>query len=147
MKKTGTIKWFSQKKKYGFIVDDDNNTFFFHQDKVINPIDYEPSTRDIVDFETFPSKRGERAKDISLKVLGESNKFKCPSCKEDIIPKIIEKRKKRNLIIRPIVKCSVCENCNYEIEEHIENEEELTFLLFKVLFVITLLLITGCFFF
>lgn len=140
--KKGTVKWYSQKKKYGFIIDENDNEYFFHAEKnkdksIKNNIDI----RDIVQFVPFESKKGLRAKNIKILIKGEANKFVCPSCKEEVIPKIIETERKRNIFFLDIKKSSICPNCEHHIETHSESEQEKIELTFKILLVISLIFI------
>lgn len=139
-RKRGRVKWYSKKKKYGFVVDKQNIEYFFHSDRMPkgSPI---PKVKDIVEFTPLSGKRGEKATDIKILVNGEAEKFRCPSCHEEIVPKIIEKERKRGKFVTEIRNASICPNCDYEFDEYIENEQEKINLLFKVLFLISLTLV------
>ncbi len=139
-RKRGRVKWYSKKKKYGFVVDKQNEEYFFHADRLPKdaPI---PKVKDIVEFTPLYGKRGKKASDLKVLLNGEAEKFRCPSCHEEIIPKIIEKDRKRGKFVTEIKNASICPNCEHQFDEYVENEQEKINLLFKVLFLISLTLI------
>jgi len=142
----GKVKWYSKRKKYGFIVDEKNKEFFFHSDRLPKGSKI-PKAKDIVEFTPLFDKRGSKATDLKIILKGESEKFRCPSCHEEIIPKIKEKNRGRGLLIKIIKNSSICPNCNYEFDEFVENEQERINLLFSVLFVVSLILLVLYFIF
>jgi cold shock CspA family protein len=144
-RKRGRVKWYSKKKKYGFVVDKQNAEYFFHSDRLPknSPI---PKVKDIVEFTPLDGKRGKKAADIKVLLNGEAEKFRCPSCHEEIIPKIVEKERKRGKFVTEIRNSSICPNCDHEFDEYVENEQEKINLLFKVLFLVSLTLLLILFF-
>jgi cold shock CspA family protein len=144
-RKRGRVKWYSKKKKYGFVVDKQNEEYFFHADRLPKdtPI---PKVKDIVEFTPLYGKRGKKASDLKVLLNGEAEKFRCPSCHEEIIPKIIEKDRKRGKFVTEIKNASICPNCEHQFDEYVENEQEKINLLFKVLFLVSLTLLLILFF-
>lgn len=65
---TGTVKWFSEQKGYGFITPDDGGKdLFIHYSNIIgdgfrNLIDGQP-----VEFETVEGRKGMEASDVKLR--------------------------------------------------------------------------------
>lgn len=58
---TGTVKFFNQAKKFGFITDDaDQKEYFVHAQGCLTPI----SDKDKVQFELIPDKRGLKAVNV-----------------------------------------------------------------------------------
>lgn len=140
-RKRGRVKWYSKRKKYGFVVDKQNQEYFFHSDRLPKGTQI-PKAKDIVEFTPLTGKRGNKAANLKVLLEGEAEKFRCPNCHEEIIPKIIEKERVRGKLVTEIKNASICPNCEHEFDEYVENEQEKINLLFKVLFLVCLALIT-----
>jgi len=63
--KTGTVKWFNEKKGFGFIESEERDYFVYYKD--INTAGFK-TLRDgqAVNFEPSPSERGFAAKNVTL---------------------------------------------------------------------------------
>ena len=57
----GTIKWFSEKKGYGFIETEDQEEFFFHQTDIEQHGFFGLQKADRVSFEVTETQRGKKA--------------------------------------------------------------------------------------
>jgi len=61
----GTVKWFNEKKGYGFIVPDgDNQDVFVHYSAILSDGFKTLNEGDKVQFELFRGDKGVRAKDV-----------------------------------------------------------------------------------
>lgn len=60
---TGLVKWFSNEKKFGFIVGSDKQEFFFHISGVTSKIP-PPMEGEKVEFEVTDSPKGKRAVNV-----------------------------------------------------------------------------------
>jgi len=65
---TGKVKWFDNKKKYGFIIkDDDGKDIFFHLSGISDPMLRNIVSADQnVTFSIIKDQKGERAIDVKL---------------------------------------------------------------------------------
>ena len=61
----GTVKWFSDKKGYGFIEQEDGQDIFVHYSSIDTPGFKSLSEGDKVSFEVQESERGPEAKNVS----------------------------------------------------------------------------------
>jgi len=66
----GKVKWFNNKKKYGFIIkDDDGKDIFFHIKGISDPMLRNIVTSDQnVTFSIIKDQKGERAVNVKLKL-------------------------------------------------------------------------------
>ena len=62
----GKIKWFDQRRGYGFIIgDDDNLEYFFHYSAIISSDDYKVLLQDQkISFDVDESEKGLKAKNV-----------------------------------------------------------------------------------
>lgn len=60
----GTVKWFSEKKGYGFISQDDGNDVFVHYSSIVMPGFKKLAEGDRVSFEVDEDNRGPKAKNV-----------------------------------------------------------------------------------
>jgi len=60
----GTVKWFSEKKGYGFITQDNGGDIFVHFSSIIMPGFKALAEGDRVSFEVEEDERGPKAKDV-----------------------------------------------------------------------------------
>ena len=60
----GTVKWFSDKKGYGFIEQEDGQDIFVHYSSIDTPGFKSLSEGDRVSFEVQESERGPEAKNV-----------------------------------------------------------------------------------
>jgi cold shock protein len=60
----GTVKWFSEKKGYGFISQDDGKDIFVHYSSIVMPGFKKLSEGDRVSFEVEEDNRGPKAKNV-----------------------------------------------------------------------------------
>ncbi len=60
----GTVKWFSDKKGYGFIEQEDGQDIFVHYSSIDTPGFKSLSEGDKVSFEVQESERGPEAKNV-----------------------------------------------------------------------------------
>ena len=58
----GKIKWFNQRKGYGFIIGEDEKEIFVHQTDIPNDITL--NEEDPVEYEIESSERGPKAKNV-----------------------------------------------------------------------------------
>lgn len=65
---SGTVKWFNEKKGYGFIERENEKDVFFHFSGLADP-DYNPQQNDDVSFEVEETERGLNA--IKVKLVTE----------------------------------------------------------------------------
>ena len=65
--KEGTVKWYSEKKGYGFISTDDNSEFFMHKSAIKDHGFFPLEKSDRVSFETKETNRGVQA--VNVRVL------------------------------------------------------------------------------
>jgi CspA family cold shock protein len=61
----GIIKWFNEKKGFGFVVGEDGTEYFVHISKIINT-KITPKENDKVDFEPKETMKGKQAFDVQL---------------------------------------------------------------------------------
>ena len=61
---TGKVKFFNQRKKYGFITGDDDADYFFHESGLTEGIYVKDE--DKVEFKVVDGDRGKKAVEISL---------------------------------------------------------------------------------
>lgn len=59
----GTVKWFNNKKGYGFIIGEDSKEYFFHHTGLLN--NYVPTEKDAVVFETKKGDKGMQAVNVT----------------------------------------------------------------------------------
>lgn len=90
----GKIKWFSQEKGFGFIVDEQGQDLFFGVRDIIGA--ELPSNLDQVEFEFRQGKKGPAATKISIisksKMVQNSNhsgKVDCYSCNKNVYPRMV----------------------------------------------------------
>jgi len=62
----GTVKWFSEKKGYGFISQDDGNDIFVHYSSITMPGFKKLAEGDRVSFEVEEDNRGSKAKNVQV---------------------------------------------------------------------------------
>ena len=62
----GTVKWFSEKKGYGFISQDDGNDIFVHYSSITMPGFKKLGEGDRVSFEVEEDNRGPKAKNVQV---------------------------------------------------------------------------------
>jgi CspA family cold shock protein len=60
----GTVKWFSEKKGFGFITQDNGGDIFVHFSSIITPGFKTLAEGDRVSFEVEQGDRGPKAKDV-----------------------------------------------------------------------------------
>ena len=60
----GTVKFFNQKKGYGFITGDDGDDYFVHHSQL--PTGIFPKENDKVSFEVKESEKGKQAENIQM---------------------------------------------------------------------------------
>jgi CspA family cold shock protein len=60
----GTVKWFSEKKGYGFISQDDGKDVFVHYSSIVMPGFKKLAEGDRVSFEVEEDHRGPKAKNV-----------------------------------------------------------------------------------
>ncbi len=60
----GTVKWFSDKKGYGFIEQEDGQDIFVHYSYIDTPGFKSLNDGDLVSFEVQESERGPEAKNV-----------------------------------------------------------------------------------
>jgi len=60
----GTVKWFSEKKGYGFISQDDGKDIFVHYSSIVMPGFKKLAEGDRVSFEVEEDNRGPKAKNV-----------------------------------------------------------------------------------
>jgi CspA family cold shock protein len=68
----GTVKWFDQKKKFGFITQDDGEEIFFHSSAILGPNELEKGDRVI--FDIVETQKGQKAECIR-RPQKEQNEF------------------------------------------------------------------------
>lgn len=62
----GTVKWFSEKKGYGFISEDDGKDVFVHYSSITMPGFKKLAEGDRVSFEVEEDNRGPKAKNVQV---------------------------------------------------------------------------------
>jgi CspA family cold shock protein len=60
----GTVKWFNEKKGYGFISQDDGNDIFVHYSSIVMPGFKKLAEGDRVSFDVEEDNRGPKAKNV-----------------------------------------------------------------------------------
>jgi cold shock CspA family protein len=89
-RQTGTVKWFSEDKGYGFITDPSGSDFYFHAKDIRGSI--LPTNGAVVLFESYEGKKGPAARSVEIQSQLEKNaddRISCPNCKKRIVPRII----------------------------------------------------------
>ena len=65
-KQQGKVKWFSSRKRYGFIVTKEGKDVFFHQNQLLSGSDGKPSNGQIARFHTRYTVKGLEALNVEL---------------------------------------------------------------------------------
>ena len=88
------IKWFSEEKGYGFLVDESGTDRFFGI-RDIKGVDL-PRNGDSVSFEKYQGKKGPAAKEVTIISRAEqakdSSKVQCPHCGKQVYPRLVTYR-------------------------------------------------------
>ncbi len=64
VKQEGTVKWFSSRKRYGFLVAGDGEEVFFHEEQVLNGKKWTPEEGQVVRFHTRREEKGLEALNV-----------------------------------------------------------------------------------
>ena len=65
-RETGTVKWFSRDKGYGFIASDSGGDVFVHYSEISDPGYHTLEENDRVEFTVEQGNKGPRAKDVTV---------------------------------------------------------------------------------
>lgn len=84
---TGTVKWFSQQKGYGFLAEPDGTERFFSAGAVIGQA---PQAGDQVSFRPAVGPKGPRAEAVSViaKRSRQDDRVTCRSCGRKMVPRM-----------------------------------------------------------
>lgn len=63
---TGTVKWFSREKGYGFIAGDNGADIFVHYSGLATEGDSYPEAGQRVDYDVEPTEKGTKAINVTL---------------------------------------------------------------------------------
>jgi len=90
----GKVKWFSQEKGFGFIVNEQGQDHFFGVRDVVGA--ELPNNSDEVEFETRQGKKGIAATKITIKLKANtgrhsnhSGRMDCPQCSKNVYPRMV----------------------------------------------------------
>ena len=75
-KKIGYVKWFNDKKGYGFITTDDSEDIFVHFSNIDMPGFKQLDIGDKVEFEMEESKNGKGPEALHVKILIKDRRYK-----------------------------------------------------------------------
>jgi CspA family cold shock protein len=65
-KETGTVKWFSDRKGFGFITRDNGNDVFVHHKSIISDGYKTLNENDSVEFDVISTEKGEAASNVTV---------------------------------------------------------------------------------
>ena len=65
-KETGTVKWFSDRKGFGFITRDNGNDVFVHHKSIISDGYKTLKENDSVEFDVISTEKGEAASNVTV---------------------------------------------------------------------------------
>lgn len=140
MKEKGHIKWFSKNNNYGFITSPSGKDIYFkleniqgsrdELDKEKNKKSIIPENGDFVEYVYYEVDGASRAKKIMITQRSKSI-FICPSCNENIKPKIVFERNDMEQEIgqefqqrKPMH--TICPNCFTILEEYETSSDKLS---------------------
>jgi cold shock CspA family protein/rubredoxin len=124
---TGTVKWFSEVKGYGFVIAEDGVDHHFAVSDVQGAT--LPSTGDKVQFIPGKGRRGPKARQVSLLSreggkqsarprAERDDRVVCPSCSKHMIPRIITGPPLvKGYNWTPVPKRSICPFCGATFQE------------------------------
>ncbi|MFC1581855.1 cold-shock protein [Candidatus Neomarinimicrobiota bacterium] len=65
-KETGTVKWFNDKKGFGFITRDDGNDIFVHHNSIIGDGYKSLNENASVEFDVISTEKGDAASNVAV---------------------------------------------------------------------------------
>ena len=65
-KRSGQVKWFNARKRYGFLVDEDEHEVYFHQDQFFGENGAKPQEGQAVRFHVRQAAKGPQALNVEL---------------------------------------------------------------------------------
>lgn len=65
-RETGTVKWFNNKKGYGFIIRDDGDDIFVHFSAIVSDRFKSLKENQRVEFTVTPGEKGPQAEDVKI---------------------------------------------------------------------------------
>jgi CspA family cold shock protein len=66
-KETGTVKWFNDRKGFGFITRDNGNDIFVHHNSIEGEGFKSLKENDTVEFDVISTEKGEAASNVTVK--------------------------------------------------------------------------------